>query len=127
MEDGERSVNLRRSILLTTSIFFIAQCTIFLLFAVSAGFASKYWSIFLPISGGFHIIVLILLLLFQDDFTIESTGEKLDHINLANIITLSRVSTMPTLLVLVMAAKEYNLTFAVSVLKKCCNILCHEE
>ncbi|MEN6499084.1 MAG: CDP-alcohol phosphatidyltransferase family protein [Rectinema sp.] len=116
MVDEKRTADLRHSILLTISIFFIVQCALFLLFAVSAGFASKYWSLFLPISGGFHIFVLILLLLFQDDFIIESSGEKLDHINLANIITLSRVSTMPTLLVLVMAAKEYGIRIPLLVL-----------
>ncbi len=116
MEDGERIASLRRSILITTSVFFIAQCTLFLLFAVSAGFDPKYWSMFLPISGCFHIFVLILLLLFQDDFIIESTGEKLDHINLANIITLIRVSTMPTLLVLVMAAKQYRIRIPLLIL-----------
>jgi phosphatidylglycerophosphate synthase len=116
MEDGKRTTNLRRSILLTTSIFFITQCALFSLFAVGAGFALNYWSLFLPLSGGFHIFVLILLLLFQNDFTIESTGEKLDHINIANIITLSRVSTMPTLLVLVMAAKEYRIRIPLLVL-----------
>jgi phosphatidylglycerophosphate synthase len=116
MEEEERIASLRRSILITTSIFFIAQCTLFLIFSVNAGFDSKYWSIFLPISGGFHIIVLVMLLLFQDDFIIESTGKKLDRINLANIITLSRVSTMPTLLVLVMAAKQYRIRIPLLIL-----------
>ena len=63
---------------------------IFLTFALVVGFESQYWTIFLPISTGFHILILILLLLFQNDFYIESTGQKLDRINLANIITLSR-------------------------------------
>lgn len=114
--EEERIASLRRSILITTSIFFIVQCTLFLIFSLSAGFDSKYWSMFLPISGGFHIVILIMLLLFQDDFTIESTGEKLDHVNFANIITLSRVSTMPTLLVLVMAAKQYSIKIPLLIL-----------
>ncbi len=111
MEEGQRIASLRRSILFTTSVFFIAQCVLFLIFAVVAKFANRYWSVFLPLSAGFHIFLLILLLLFQEDFVIETTGKKLDHVNLANVITLSRVSTMPTLLMLVIAAKHYKIRF----------------
>lgn len=116
MEERDRISGLRRNILLTMSIFFVVQCTIFLTFALVVGFESQYWTIFLPISTGFHILILILLLLFQNDFYIESTGQKLDRINLANIITLSRVSSMPTLLVLVIAAKEYSIRLPVLIL-----------
>ena len=116
MEERDKISGLRRNILLTMSIFFVVQCTIFLTFALVVGFESQYWTIFLPISTGFHILILILLLLFQNDFYIESTGQKLDRINLANIITLSRVSSMPTLLVLVIAAKEYSIRLPVLIL-----------
>jgi len=116
MDEGERIASLRRSILATTSIFFVAQCAVFLIFAVSAGFATQYWSLFLPISAGFHLILLIMLLLFQDDFVIESNGRKLERINLANVITLSRVSTLPTLLVLVIAAKHYRIRIPLLIL-----------
>ena len=116
MEERDRISGLRRNILLTMSIFFVVQCTIFLTFALVVGFESQYWTIFLPISTGYHILILILLLLFQNDFYIEYTGQKLDRINLANIITLSRVSSMPTLLVLVIAAKEYSIRIPVLIL-----------
>jgi len=116
MEEKDRIADLPRNILLTLSIFFIVQCIIFLTFSLIVGFESQYWTIFLPISTGFHILILIMLLLFRDDFYIESTGQKLDRINLANIITLSRVSSMPTLLVLVIAAKEYSIRIPVLIL-----------
>lgn len=116
MEEEKRTAGLRRSIFITTSIFFIAQCALFLVFSVSAGFLPRYWSMFLPLSGGFHLFILIMLLLFQDDFIIEATSQKLDHINLANIVTLSRVSTMPTLLVLVIAAKQYHIRIPLLIL-----------
>lgn len=116
MEEGQRVASLRRSILMTTSAFFIAQCALFLVFSLSAQFETQYCSIFLPISAGFHIVLLIMLLLFQDDFVIETTGEKLSRVNLANAITLSRVSTMPTLLVLVIAAKQYRIRIPLLIL-----------
>lgn len=109
MEERERLARLRQSIYCIVSIFFAAQCILFLLFALPAHFAGRYWNLFLPISAGFHLLLLILLLLFQDDFITEQDNRKLDHINLANIITLSRVSTLPTLLVLVIAAREFKI------------------
>ena len=66
---------------------------------------------FLCASGGFHIFLYLLLILFSDDFRKEATGEKLASINLANRITLIRVSTLPTLLFLVIAAKNYHIRF----------------
>lgn len=109
MEEHERLAHLRQSIYAIISIFFAAQCVLFLLFALPAHFAGRYWNLFLPISAGFHLLLLILLLLFQDDFITEPDNRKLDRINLANIVTLSRVSTLPTLLVLVIAAREFKI------------------
>lgn len=116
MEEGQRVASLRRSILITTSSFFVAQCALFLVFSMSAQFTPQYWTLFLPISSGFHVFLLIMLLLFQDDFVIEPEGRKLSRVNLANVITLSRVSTMPTLLVLVIAAKQYKIRIPLLIL-----------
>ncbi len=116
MEERERLAHLRQSIYTTISIFFAAQCVLFLLFALPAHFAGRYWNLFLIISAGFHLLLLVMLLLFQDDFIIELDGRRLDHINLANIITLSRVSTLPTLLVLVIAAREFRIRIPLLIL-----------
>jgi len=57
----------------------------------------------------FHLFLLAMLMLFKHDFVKESTGERLERVNLANRITLFRVSTLPTLLFLVIAARDYKI------------------
>jgi len=59
----------------------------------------------------FHVLILIMLLVFKQDFIKEPSGERLKRVNLANRITLFRLSTLPTLLFLVIAAKEYRIRF----------------
>ncbi|MDH7484228.1 MAG: CDP-alcohol phosphatidyltransferase family protein [Spirochaetales bacterium] len=114
--DTKRIQHLRASIYLTISLFFAAQCILFSGFAIPGGFLARYGQLFLALSAGFHVLLLVMLLLFLDDFIIESTGKKLDRVNLANLITLSRVSTLPTLLVLVLAARDYRIRIPLLVL-----------
>jgi len=87
------------------------QCALFCAFAQPGGFLDAYWWRFFGASVGFHLFLYLLLNCFLDDFRKEATGEKLAKINLANRITLIRVSTMPTLLFLVVAAKTYRIRY----------------
>jgi phosphatidylglycerophosphate synthase len=48
----------------------------------------------------------MLLRVFKRDFAIAESGQALARVNLANLITLFRVSTLPTLLFLVIASKD---------------------
>ena len=116
MDELMRTMSLRRSISKTISLYFIAQCAIFAAFALPGGFIREFWAQFLCSSGGFHIFLCVLLFRFKEDFRKESTGEKLASINLANRITLIRVSTLPTLLFLVIAAKHYRIRFPLLIL-----------
>jgi cardiolipin synthase len=100
---------LSRSILTTVCAYLAFQSLLFAAFAVPAGFLSRYGFIFIAVSALFHAFLLFLLFVFKSDFVKESTGERLDRVNLANRITLFRVSTLPTLLFLVMAAKDYRI------------------
>jgi cardiolipin synthase (CMP-forming) len=45
----------------------------------------------------------------RESFYIEETGTKLDSVNIANRVTLARISTLPTILFLVMMLREYRL------------------
>jgi hypothetical protein len=116
MDEPMRLKSLRRSITITITSYFVAQFAIFSAFALPGGFFSTFWIEFLFTSGGFHLFLFLLLLLFQDDFRKESTQEKLTSINLANRITLIRVSTLPTLLFLVIAAKNYRIRYPLLIL-----------
>ena len=50
-----------------------------------------------------------MLIAFKQDFTKVPSGEKLQRVNLANAITLFRLTSMPTLLFLVLASKDYRI------------------
>lgn len=116
MDELMRTLSLRRSITKTIILYFMIQCAIFLIFSLPGGFFRDFWSQFLCASGGFHVFLYLLLILFKDDFKKEATGEKLASINMANRITLVRVSTLPTLLFLVIAAKHYHIRFPLLIL-----------
>jgi cardiolipin synthase len=103
-------------ILRTTGILFLVQIALFLSFSLPAGFFGEYGSIFFPVSAAFHLLLLGMLFLFKQDFVKEATGERLEGVNLANCITLFRVSTLPTLLFLVLAARDYRIRYPLLVL-----------
>jgi phosphatidylglycerophosphate synthase len=89
--------------------YFLLQCLLFFAFAIPAGFVQRYLPLFLAVTVGFHAVLVTLLLLFKRDFIIEATGEVLTRVNVANKITLFRVATLPTLLVLILAARDYHI------------------
>lgn len=100
---------LSRSILATIAAYFLVQIAIYSAFALGGGFLGQgaRMAVFLATAAVFHVFLLALLLQFKADFVKESNGERLERVNLANRITLFRVSTLPTLLFLVIAAKDY--------------------
>ena len=109
---------LEKSILATMGLFAALQIAIFASFALSGmpsdpaiprGFLFRYGPLFLLVALPFHAILLGMLFIFKNDFVKEPSGERLDRVNLANAVTLFRVTSMPTLLFLVLAAKDYRI------------------
>lgn len=98
-----------KSILRYVSILLTLQFAIFLAFSVPAGFIGRYWLPYSIVAASFHALLLGMLIRFKEDFVIEATGQRLDRINKANRITLLRVSTLPTLLFLILAARDYSI------------------
>lgn len=109
---------LGKSILATMGLFAVLQITIFSAFAAMAvqsgpsaprGFLIRYGPWFLLVALPFYAVLLAMLFLFRSDFVKEPSGERLERVNLANAVTLFRVTSMPTLLFLVLAAKDYRI------------------
>lgn len=100
---------LTRSIILTVGGCLASQVALFLVFSLGRGFSAHYNALFFLLSVPFHAVLGLLLILFKGDFTLEASGVALERINLANRITLFRMTTLPTLLVLIMAAREYRI------------------
>ena len=116
MDEQRRVQSLRQSFTRTIIVYFLCQCAIFCIFAIPGGFFSASAIVFFLTSVGFHAFLLLLLNFFIDDFRKEATQEKLSSINLANRITLIRVSTLPTLLFLVIAARSYRIRYPLLIL-----------
>lgn len=93
----------------TMAGYYVMQILLFFAFAVPGGFGARYGIQFWAASSCFHLALLGMLFVFRNDFVIETTGEKLVRVNMANRITLLRITTLPTLLFLIIAAKEYRI------------------
>jgi len=109
---------LGKSILATMGLFAVVQMLIFSAFAATAvpsnssvprGFVLRYGPWFLLVALPFYAVLLTMLFIFKNDFVKEPSGERLERVNLANVVTLFRVTSMPTLLFLVLAAKDYRI------------------
>ncbi|MCX7025091.1 MAG: CDP-alcohol phosphatidyltransferase family protein [Spirochaetes bacterium] len=107
---------LTRSIHLTFESFLLVQFAMFGAFCALFGMPLEYFLLFAASAAGFHLFVLVVLMQFLPDFVILETGEKLERVNLANRITLARLSTLPTILFLLMASRDYPVTIPVFVL-----------
>lgn len=109
---------LGKSILGAIAAYFLLQVAIFSSFALFAkptsDIAAKnlfmsYGLRFFVATACYHALLLVLLFLFKQDFAKVPSGEKLDRVNLANRITLFRLTSMPTLLFLVLASKDFRI------------------
>ena len=99
--------SLTRSFISVLTVYQLAQIGLFALYSVPLGFFASYAIPFGLSSIGFHCLLFVMLEVFKGDFVIEPDGRKLDRVNLANAITLFRVSTLPTILFIIIASKDY--------------------
>lgn len=106
MEDRAR---LSRSIYFSVAGFLVSQTILFLCFARAYKFKQGYSLLFFFTAAFFHFAILAFLLAFRQEFALVESGQKLARVNLANKVTLARMSTLPTLLILIIASKEYSI------------------
>jgi phosphatidylglycerophosphate synthase len=99
--------SLSRSILGTILAFLAAQFVIFTAYALPFRFTQRYTLPFVAVTIAYHCMVLGLLFIFKDDFIKEPSNEKLDRVNLANKLTLFRLSSLPTALFVLLASKDF--------------------
>ncbi len=99
--------SLDRSILRVSVAYLALQVAVFTAFSLGSGFFWRYSRPFGALTIGFHIALFLLLRLFKGDFALVESGAPLLTVNLANKITLFRVSSLPTLLFLVIASRDY--------------------
>jgi phosphatidylglycerophosphate synthase len=107
---------LRRSIDRTVIAYIALQHGLFCAFALPGGFFNELFLSFSLSSLAFHVVLYALLRYFIDDFKNEATGDLFPSMNLANRITLMRISTLPTLFFLVVAARTYRIRYPLLIL-----------
>jgi len=103
--------SLSRSFILILLLYQGIQFGIFTAYSLPIGFFSSYALPFTLVSLAFHCLIFIILYLFRGDFVVEPSGRRLERINMANAITLFRVSTLPTILYVILASKDYAIRF----------------
>lgn len=101
--------SLGRSILRHTGGWFAAQGA--LLGTVFAVYRIPWTRLAAPVGGSaaYHAGLAAFLLWRQADFRLETTGERLERVNSPNAVTLGRLSSIPTVLVLVLLSRDYPL------------------
>jgi cardiolipin synthase (CMP-forming) len=63
--------------------------------------------LFIGVTVTFHGLLFLFLYFSREGFVLEESGHKLDRINIANRITLIRISTLPTILFMIILLREY--------------------
>ena len=76
----------------------VIQVAAFSLIAVFTRFDKMYLTVFIPACILYHAMVTFLLYTLRGEFRYCDSGQPLERINLANVITLFRISAMPAVL-----------------------------
>ncbi len=97
------------SILLTMSALFAVQCVFFAGISVRYGLRLRIGLGFLATSFVYHGILVFLLLRRTSQFQIEPDGVPLKRVNLANILTMIRLSSLPTVCFMIVLQKSHPL------------------
>lgn len=103
-----------RSLLVRSIVRYLGSLLGFqvLFFSVVAAIAGiplhRIWSFF-PVTAAFHVAVATGLILRSEDFCTEPEGRQLHRLNLANALTLIRLSALPTICYLLALCTEFPL------------------
>ncbi len=97
------------SILSTLIVLFLIQSGLFTIIAVTFHIDIETVTSFYFINAGAHLVLIIFLLVLKDLFYKVPTGEHLDRVNLANLLTIIRMSCITPIAYLLLLARSYRL------------------
>ncbi len=101
------STPLFRSIIATVLVCGFSEAALFLVIANIFTFGLNFVSAFLLTQVVFHAVLTVFLFSTRKFFYILNGMRPLQKINIANKVTLLRISMLPSLLFLILAAKTY--------------------
>jgi len=105
-----------RSILRTVGVYLFLQLSFGFVFVYMEHLPASSWIIFFVPSLLIHTGLGFFLIGFRKAFTIIPSGETLHHINIANKITLLRISSLPTIAFLLVYNETIELRVVLPVL-----------
>ncbi len=107
---GKNAVfSLRKKIIFLVGSLFLIQTAIFAVILLAYGIdLAKLW-VFTGVCALYHAGLSLFLVLRSDDFRIEGAAEPLEKVNLANILTIVRLSSIPSALFLILFSRKIEL------------------
>jgi len=105
--NSEQKRSLRNSILLLLAVYGTIQITGVSFIAYLYGFNRELTIGFYISEILFHTLIALFMLIAHNLFYRVSDGKKLIKVNAANKVTLLRISMLPTVLFLIMAARDH--------------------
>jgi CDP-diacylglycerol--glycerol-3-phosphate 3-phosphatidyltransferase len=98
--------SLAASIWKTVGLYSAGECLVFFIAALVYSFSFLYFCLFFAVQTVFHLMIIWYLLGHRDFFFMVETKTPLKVINMANKITLFRITMAPLLLFLILRASR---------------------
>lgn len=96
-----------KNLVAVMTVLCLLQTSFFALVAILKQIDTLYSAIFMPTCILYHALITYFLFTLRNEFRYCDSGIPVEKINLANLFTLFRISAMPTILVLIIASKDY--------------------
>lgn len=97
------------SIVATVLTSTVAHTVLFVVLAGVHGFSAHFVRLFFIVMIASHVVLLTFLLVMRHDFYVLPEGTRLRRINLANVLSVSRISSTPTVLFLLILSRDHDL------------------
>jgi phosphatidylglycerophosphate synthase len=88
-------------------VSFLVQAVVLVVVSLVHEMAPRRLALFLAVALAYNGLWTVLLVLRRRDFRVEATGRVLTRVNLPNTLTYARLSSLPTVLFLVIQARDY--------------------
>lgn len=107
---------LGRSIVVTVLLFLVLQTVLILVVVAVYRVPLPRIESFFAVAIAVHAMLLWLLLIRKQDFAIMPSGVRLERINIPNVLSVFRISATPSILYLLILARDYSVTAILIVL-----------
>lgn len=94
------------SILLSTGLLLAFQLAVFFIVASRQEFDEEVTPFVITCIGA-HLVLLTFLLVMREDFALVPSGRPLNRVNIANLLSMFRISSTPSILFFLLLTKEY--------------------